>query len=257
MSLGTLVFSFNHVLLVILWFISLRILSSRFLWSQIVRLPMCEWEICVCASVCICAHTCTCRLEPCVGPSLVTFHVAFWVRVSLTPDLSSWQVWLDRERASPVSTQLWGGICGISPSSVCVLESQTYAAILTQVLYQLSHPPNLDFLSFYGWIIFYFLSYFIYPLAYQRTCQLHVLTVVCSNEQVNTDNTSWYWFLFFIFIYVYFQARLLGYIFPFWGTSIVLSIVTVSVFIQKFKDAFVIPGSIIPVSITAILTDLW
>lgn len=62
--------------------------------------------------------------------------------------------------------------------------------------------------------------------------------------------------LFYLYMYVYLQARLLGSIFPFWENSMVLSIVPVSVFIQNHKDAFVTPASMVPVSITAILTDL-
>lgn len=99
--------------------------------------------------VCFCVYMCTYlhMQTRCVGPSLVTFHVVFWVRVSLTPDLSSWQVWLDRERVSPVSTQLWGGICAFC---VCAREANLCCHTYTSTLP--TEPSSQSWFSFFLWM---------------------------------------------------------------------------------------------------------
>lgn len=142
---------------------------------------MCEREICVFASVCICAHTSIWRPAQCVAPSLVTFHVIFWARVSLNLDLSSWQDWLDRERVSPVTTQFWGYVfVPLHLSSVCVCWR---AKLMPPYLHNKYFTnwaifPILIFFLFMDDYFFYFMSYSIYPLAYQWRRKLHVLTVV-------------------------------------------------------------------------------
>lgn len=168
---------------------------------------MCEWEICVYASVCICAHTSIWRPAQCVEPSLVTFHVIFWARVSLNLDLSSWQVWLDKARVSPVSTQFWDYVfVPLHLSSVCVSWRAKLMLSYLHNKYSTNWAifPNLIFFLFMD--DYFFISCHIlfihWPIS-EHVNYMSWLLWLCSNDQVNTDNTLWYWFLFFYYLCIY------------------------------------------------------
>lgn len=172
MSLGTLVCSYNHVLLVILWFISLNILSSRFLWS----LPICEWEICVCASVCMCTYLHMEARAMC-GALLSHFPCYF------LPE-SHW-IWTSQVGKSGLTGRefllfppsLGLCICGTSPV-FCVCAGEPNSGCHTYTTSALpTEPSSQSWFSFFLWMTIFFISchslFTHWPIS-----KWHILTVV-------------------------------------------------------------------------------